>query len=163
MMSASELSNRVLRANSATKELELWCQQHGIGDGRIVAIREMGAVHEELDDHSVSVLNGMAKEATFRRVQLVTGGIPVVDAVNWYFPGNLTAEMCDRLLNSDEPFGRVIAQFRPRRKTYLVKRAEAPRNGFAFEHRAIVHAEDASPLAVVHERFLTTLFRQHGR
>jgi hypothetical protein len=93
MMSASELSDRVLRANSATRELELWCQQHGIGDGRIVAIREAGAAPEELDDHSISALNGMAREATFRRVQLVTGGIPVVEALNWYFPGNLTARM----------------------------------------------------------------------
>jgi chorismate-pyruvate lyase len=159
-MSASELSDRVLRANSATRELELWCQQHGIGDGRIVAIREAGAAHEELDDHSINALNGMAREATFRRVQLVTGGIPVVEALNWYFPGNLTARMCNQLLTTKEPFGRVIAEFRPHRRTYLVKHAKPDHATFAFEHRAIVHAEDASPLAVVHERFLTTLLRQ---
>jgi hypothetical protein len=55
MMSASKLSDRVLRANSATRVRELWCQQHGIGDGRIIAIREADAGHDELDDDSVSV------------------------------------------------------------------------------------------------------------
>jgi hypothetical protein len=54
----------------------------------------------------------------------------------------------------------VIAQFRPHRRTYLVRHAKPERNAFVFEHRAVVHAEDDSPLAVVHERFLTTLFSE---
>jgi chorismate-pyruvate lyase len=169
MTSAAELSERLLRADSATRELEQWCQQHGIGDGRIVAIRQADESPERLDDHSLDVLNNYraAKSASFRRVRLITAGIAVVEALNWYFPANLTAEMREQLLTTEMPFGHVIAQLHPRRHTFFVRhsppaRQAGPQQGangspFAFEHHAIVRSVDASPLAIVHERFLTTL------
>jgi hypothetical protein len=123
MTSAAELSERLLRADSATRELEQWCQQHGIGDGRIVAIRQADESPERLDDHSLDVLNNYraAKSASFRRVRLITAGIAVVEALNWYFPANLTAEMREQLLTTEMPFGHVIAQLHPRRHTFFVR------------------------------------------
>ena len=99
MTNAAELSERLLRANSATRELEGWCQRHGVGDGRIVAIRQTDATPEKLDDDSLDALNDhrAAQNATFRRVRLATAGIAVVEALNWYFPTNLTAEMREQL------------------------------------------------------------------
>jgi chorismate-pyruvate lyase len=168
MTGSAELSERLLGADSATRELERWCQQHGVGDGRIVALRQTDASPEKLDDDSLDALNDhrAARSATFRRVQLVTAGIPVVEALNWYFPTNLTPEMREQLLTTDMPFGHVIARLHPRRHTFFVRHSPARHvdlrqgaNGTVFEHRAIVQAGDASPLAVVHERFLASLLR----
>lgn len=49
---AHTLSGRILAANSATFELERWCMERGIGDGRIVAVCDRAARAEALDDGS---------------------------------------------------------------------------------------------------------------
>jgi hypothetical protein len=49
------LSERILRAKSAIEELELWCQQNRIGDGRIVAIADNDAAPHALDGHECAV------------------------------------------------------------------------------------------------------------
>jgi chorismate-pyruvate lyase len=163
MSSVAELSERLLCVGSATRELERCCKQHG-------AIRQTDVVGERLDDDSLDALNDhrAAQPATFRRAQLAIAGIAVVEALNWYFPTNLTAEIREQLLTTDIPLGHVIAPLRPRRRTFFVlhsastRQADlqqgANRSSFVFEHRAIVYAVDALPLAIVHERFLSTLF-----
>ena len=172
MTSAAILSDRLLRANSVTSELERWCQEHGIGDHQIVAIHQPGVSSKALDNDSLDALNDQraARGATFRPVRLVTGEITVVEALNWYFPTNLTATMREQLSTTNRSFGHVIAQLHPRRRTFFVRHFAcglqvSPRQAaagclVAFEHRAIVQAADGSPLAVVHERFLTTLLHR---
>lgn len=158
-----ELSERILRANSATRELEQWCGQHGLGDGRVFALCERDARPQRLDDASLDALAYPAarEHALFRRVRLATAGLVVAKALNWYFPENLTPEMHRQLLTTDTPFGRVVAAFSPRRRTFFVTRRQHPDaegSQVSFEHHAAVHSAAGAPLAVVHEQFLTTLF-----
>jgi chorismate-pyruvate lyase len=159
------LSERILLANSATAELECWCCERAIGDGRIVALCAQGAHPQALDDESREALYPyIAKDHTkFRRVQLATSGIVVVDALNWYFPAHLSREMCHLLNTTTIPFGRVVTALKPTRRTFWVQRctkakfdarnSDTDLSFVAFEHRAIVLGADGTPLAVVHERF----------
>ena len=162
------LSERILRAKSATGELELWCRQNCIGDGRIVAIADNDVAPHTLDDDSLEALgHPEARQlAKFRDVRLATAGTVVVDALNWYFPGNLTPDMNVQLLTTNIPFGHVVAPLHPWRRTFFVRRCTPsqfaePRSAencwLVFEHRAVVRAADGAPVAVVHERFLKTL------
>jgi chorismate-pyruvate lyase len=162
------LSERISRAKSATEELELWCQQNRIGNGRIVAIAGNDVDSHTLDDDSLEALGHPESRhvVRFRRVRLATAGTVVVDALNWYFPSNLTPDMNVQLLTTNIPFGHVVAPLHAWRSTFFVRRctpgqfAELRSAGncrFVFEHRAVVRAADGAPLAVVHERFLKTL------
>jgi chorismate-pyruvate lyase len=163
------LSERLLQANSATAELERWCRDNAIGDGRIVALCDRDARPEPLDDESLEAIYPQAclERMRFRRVRLATAGIVIVDALNWFFPDALTPEICGRIDTTDVPFGRAIAHLNPRRRTFLVRRRMPDQSAdaggaidpasIAFEHRAVVYRDDGVPLAVVHERFRAML------
>lgn len=162
------LSERILRANTATEELERWCREHAIGDGRVVALRAQDAASEPLDAASLEALGRHAApgKTQFRRVQLATAAIVLGEALNWYFPDHLTAEMRATLEATRIPFGRVVMALQPKRHTFLVRRSTpdpftrtrgASLPDVAFEHRAVVFSADDAPLAVVHERFCVTL------
>jgi chorismate-pyruvate lyase len=163
------LSERILRSNSATEELERWCGERAIGDGRIVALCARNAVPEICDDESLEALYpcDVRGQTKFRSVQLATAGIVVVEALNWYFPGRLTLEMRETLETTNIPFGRVVKLLKPKRRTFLVRRCtpeqmygtKAPIDptAMAFEHRAVLYGEGDAPLAVVHERFRKVL------
>jgi len=165
---AHTLSERILAANSATFELERWCMERGIGDGRIVALCDRTARAEALDDASREAAYPRdCAENRFRRVKLATSGIVVADALNWYFPSRLTAGMRDVLDTTDVAFGRAITALDPRRRTFLVHQcareqlAEARRSQdmtpVIFKHHALVLGSDGALLAVVHERFRAAL------
>jgi chorismate-pyruvate lyase len=163
------LSERILSANSVTEVLEQWCCERGISRGRIVAVCARDAKTESLDSDSLEALHAYPQtEPEFRRVQLVTDGIVVVDALNWYFPAHLTPEICETLRSTSVPFGRAIKTLRPTRRTFLVRQctpeqilASRDPADTAFEHHAIVLREDGVPVAVVHERFRTVLIKYH--
>jgi chorismate-pyruvate lyase len=159
------LSERILSANSATEELERWCCERGISRGHLVAVCTRDTRPEFLDDESLEALHTYAHaKPEFRRVQLKTDAIVLVDALNWYFPTRLTPEICEVLRNTNVPFGRAIRTLRPRRHTFLIRQstaeqiaASADQTETAFEHHAIVFREDRVPVAVVHERFRMVL------
>jgi chorismate-pyruvate lyase len=163
------LSERILGANSATEQLEQWCSEHAIGDGQIVAQCARNARPEALDDESLEAIYPCAglDRLRFRKVRLATAGIVVVEALNWFFPDNLSSDICDKLDTTDIPFGRAIRHLNPHRRTFLVRRcmpsqlvdAEQANDptSIAFEHRAVVYRDDHVPLAVVHERFRAIL------
>jgi chorismate-pyruvate lyase len=162
------LSERILRTNSATDELERWCRDNAIGDGKIVALCDRHAPPKPLDDETLEALYPYPGcNGTFRKVCLATAGIVVVDALNWFFPDNLPGDVHEQLETSDIPFGHAIRHLNPRRRTFLVRRctpgqlADAARSidptAVAFEHRAVVYRDNAIPLAVVHERFRANL------
>lgn len=175
-----ELSACLTSARLATIALERWCRERRIGDGRIVARRIVGAIPETLDDDSLRALDGDIQGVAFRKVQLVLGGVALVDAMNWYFPARLTPDMRRRLQTTDCPFGEAIEALGPRRRTFFVRlalpeelgcallprAAGAARNDagrcesalvHAFEHRVLLHRADGAPLAVVHEKYRTVL------
>lgn len=167
--SMHSLSERILRANSATEELERWCRDNAIGDGRIVAMCDRHSRPKALDDDSIQALYRYPghDKAAFRKVRLATAGIAVVDALNWFFPDNLSNDVREQLETSDIPFGRAIRHLNPKRCTFLVRRCTCSQlvdalqsidpTAVAFEHRAVVYRDDDVPLAVVHERFRATL------
>jgi hypothetical protein len=163
------LSERILRSNSTTEELERWCGERAIGDGRIVALCAKNAVPEICDDESLEALypHDVRGQTKFRSVRLATAGIVVAEALNWYFPDRLTPEMREELETTNIPFGRAVKPLKPKRRTFLVRRctpeqmagAKRPIDpaAAAFEHRAVVYGEADAPLAVVHERFRNVL------
>jgi chorismate-pyruvate lyase len=161
------LSERLSSANSVTEELERWCCERGIGRGRFVATCARGAKAKFLDAESLKALQADAHaEPEFRRVQLAIDDVVVVDALNWYFPANLTPEICEVLRNSSVPFGRAIRTLRPKRRTFFVRQSTAEQiagsrdqTDTAFEHHAIVLRGNGVPVAVVHERFRMVLIK----
>ena len=160
------LSTQVLSANSATRTLEQWCREKGIGNGTIRALCNPDATYQPVDDDSRDALDHPAagSNIAFREVKLVTGDVELVTAFNWYLPGNLTHGMRRQLQTTDTPFGFVVAPLSPRRRTFFERR-QSPANPFdfsrpAFEHHALVTRGDGAPLAVVHEHFSWKLF--HG-
>lgn len=105
------LSERISSANSVTEELERWCCERGISQGRLVATYATGVEAKFLDARSLEALHADAHaKPELRRVQLAIDGVVVADALNWYFPANLTPEICDVLRTSSVPFGRHSAQ-----------------------------------------------------
>jgi chorismate-pyruvate lyase len=169
--SINSFSEKILRSNSVTEQLERWCVENKIGDGRVVALCERQAPREPIDGDSLDALTGYRSpggSTGFRRVRLASAGLVLVDALNWYFPDNLTSEMCRELEMTDVPFGRAIRSLRPRRRTFAVWRATPEQlmscqepidpATIAFEHRAVVYRTDNIPLAIVHERFRIALF-----
>jgi hypothetical protein len=167
--SMRSLSERIQAANSVTEELERWCRERAIGDGRIAALAARDAVPSSLDDGSCEALypfNAQGK-TEFRRVQLSTAGIVAADALNWFFPQHLTPEICRQLETTTIPFERTIKGLKPKRRTFLVRLCtpgeleQAKRSNdlswTAFEHRALVISEEGVPLAVVHERYRLVL------
>lgn len=163
------LSERILRANSASEELERWCSERNIGDGRIVALCARHAAPQALDEASLEALypRNARGQTRFRRVRLVTADIVAVETLNWYFPENLTTEICETLETTNIPFGHAIKALKPKRRTFLVRRCTPEQlvdakglidpTATAFEHRTVVYREDDAPLAVVHERFRVAL------
>jgi hypothetical protein len=159
------LSERILRANSATEELGRWCCEHGIGDGRILALHARYAIPEALDDQSLEALypHHARGKTKFRRVRLTTAGIVVVETLDWYFSDHLTPGMREQLETTSMPFGRAIRTLKSKRRTFLIRcctpeqlvdaGGAANPVATAFEHRAVIYSEDDVPLAVVHERF----------
>jgi chorismate-pyruvate lyase len=171
--SIHSFSERILRSNSVTEQLERWCGENKIGSGRILALCERHAPQEAIDDDSLDALaayKSFGRTTRFRRVRLATSELVVVDALNWYFPDNLTGDICQELETTDVPFGRAIKPLKPRRRTFAVLRATPEQlvndQGLidpattAFEHRAVVYRDDNVPLAIVHERFRAVLFQR---
>jgi hypothetical protein len=169
-ISIQSFSERILRSNSVTDELDRWCGEHNIGNGRIVALCARDAPHEAMDEESLHNLSTYKHpgKSRFRRVRLATAGVTVADALNWYFPDNLPSDICHKLETTDVAFGRGISHLNPKRRTFFVWRA-APEQlvdqrgsidpeSIAFETRAVVYRDDNVPLALVHERFRTKLF-----
>jgi hypothetical protein len=184
--SAHALSERLLEANSSTLELERWCREQGLGDGRISIRCNRDAAAPPLDQASLSALKDPAEnDIVYRSVQLVTVGTVLVDADNWYFPARLTSDMRRALETTDISFGRIIAPLQPLRRTFLVKRCtpaelehahaavhdSRPRGpgtalsrpDHVFEHRALIHLSDETPVAVVHERYRAAVVCEYVR
>ena len=160
------LSAQVLSADSATRTLEQWCRDKGIGNGTIRALCDPDATYQPVDDDSRDALDRPAARSNiaFREVKLVTGDVELVAAFNWYRPGNLTPEMRTQLQTTDMPFGCVVAPLSPRRRTFFERR-QSPSNPFdvsrpAFEHHVLITRGDGVPLAVVHQHFLWNLFHR---
>jgi hypothetical protein len=180
---ARNLSAMLAGARLATPELARWCRERRIGDGRVVARMVVDPAAEALDEDSRQMLGGDTEGLVFRKVQLISGCVALVDAKNWYFPDRLTPEMRRLLQTTDCPFGEAIASLGPRRYTFFVRtalpeeldcapptRAGRPRGGngecagrcaeapvYVLEHRVVLQGDDGARLAVIHEKYRAVL------
>lgn len=172
------LSARLLAASNATAALRDWCEEHRIGAGAIRAVRHRTSAAAPADDGTRDCLCPRTDEPVLhRRVDLARGGLVLARADNWHLPRRLPAAMLRTLEDTDTPFGDVVAPLRPSRRTFFAEfgdtrrrrpgpseldaRQAAEADGFApdevLEHKALVLTEDGYPIAVVRERYLSTL------
>ena len=172
-----ELNAALLASPSATLTLERWCADQGLAtDPRIVA-RPIGGIETAPSSEQRRRLQVSAGEVVrHRRVELVCGAHVLSEADNWYVPGRLTRDMNHRLDTTDTPFGRVVQDLRPIRRTLAVEMRWDPlqsgRRGRAlpeagaeasdrlldippdlFQHRALLCAAGGLPIAEVHETY----------
>jgi hypothetical protein len=111
----------------------------------------------------------------YRHVQLMCGEHVLSDADNWYVPSRLTAEMNQRLDNSDEPFGKVVRTLGFQRRTLAAdllwsplpsgwEMADASRGHEALRipdallrHQAILYTSAQVPFSAVVETYTNQL------
>lgn len=168
------LNADILASPSATQSLEKWCRDHKMAnDPRIVAHRVNNLpkipTAEQLQRLQVTNIN----EVKYRRVELYCGNHLFSEADNWYVPGRLTAAMNKLLESSDRPFGKVVQELRPYRRTFAVtilwsplpvgweqrlrarmqarkaRKLTIPKG--LFKHDAILYTSDNKPFSEVNE------------
>ena len=142
-----ELHQAFLAGNSATDTLERWAARW-FGLGPLVAERVAGPDLPP-DEHASATLGGAP--CRFRQVRLRWGPRVLALAENWFVPDRLLPPMNRTLATTDEPFGRVVAPLRCRRRTLAA--AVLPADGlFVLEYRAALFAPDGLPVCAVRER-----------
>lgn len=165
------LSDRLLASRSATAALQSWCEEHGIGQGKIAVVHLPPARQPAVDDYVLDALM-LTKQETIsvRRVRLERGRVCLSEADNWFVPERLTKLMVQTLATTNIPFGRVIEHVKPFRRTIHIRFLPDLINGGAqtadladaipiFEHTAVVHRADGTPVSVVHEVYRSTLLQ----
>jgi hypothetical protein len=184
---AADASSFILAHATATRALEEWCDIIGLSQGPIWArlLATVEAVTPP-DDVAADLELTPNETVLLRKVELMRGPVPLARADNWFVPSRLPDTMASELITTEVPFGRLIRPlggYRIETKVDLPPLTDAdlwtergrplvPRT--AFEHHAIVCRGALDPsggrpaladnaklgnvrLAVVHERFLTTL------
>ncbi|HZX89186.1 MAG TPA: hypothetical protein VFE67_00990 [Rudaea sp.] len=112
------LNADLLSHDSATLTLERWCADHRLADPpRIVARRVRDASKPVPDDLRTLLKIDAGEPIGYRHVQLMCGTHVFSEADNWYVPGRLTADMNQRLDDTDEPFGKVVQPLHFQRRT----------------------------------------------
>lgn len=142
---------------SATGLLESLCLDSGAGaEGELIArslaVPQRDATVEQRERLQV----GAAEEVLYRKVQLICRGIVLSEAENWFVPSRLTEAMNRALEETETPFGRVIRDLQPYRRTLDAhvlwnsdSGGEIPQ-GVLF-HSAIVFSAAHVPLSEVRE------------
>ena len=184
---AADASSFILAHATATRALEEWCDIIGLSQGPIWArlLAPVEAVPAPADVAADLELTPN-ETVLLRKVELMRGPVPLARADNWFVPSRLPDTMASELITTEVPFGRLIRPlggYRIETKVDLPpltdadlwaerRRPAVPRT--AFEHHAVVCRGALAPsvdrpglagtvklgnvrLAVVHERFLTTL------
>lgn len=173
-----QLNASLLAAATATTFLDEWCAESKFApDGKIRAQLVNGEETPVLKEQRQRLRIDAAEPVKYRRVRLVCGDHILSEAENWYVPGRLSAQMNDALARTDMPFGRVVRDLKPFRKTFSVEifwrplaageaqRAKTPDRPDAelniperlFEHRALVFNADQVPFSEVQETYMSTL------
>ncbi len=126
--------------------------------GAPVIIRRVPGPTRRPAAHHLGILQLEAREGVLhRRVRLAARGIIVSEADLWYVAARLPAGMQRALLETDTPFGRIVAPLRPHRETLEVRVAE-PRQRFSLEIDALLRDRAGQPIALVSERYFANPF-----
>jgi hypothetical protein len=176
----ASLNTGLLAAPTATAFLDRWCADYKFADAakiraRIVAGREKPVSEEQRQRLRVDP----GEPVAYRHVELVCGELVLSEAENWYVPSRLNPEMNRILAATDMPFGRVVQDLKPHRKTFAVEmfwnpaardagngsgaadRPDAPLDipWRLFEHSALVFNADHVPFSEVHEFYTSELLQ----
>jgi hypothetical protein len=141
---------RLAAANSATRCLEAWCAERGLGAGPVLIRRRQPLP----DPPDLAALLGPAETVRHRSVTLLSGALALADCDLWWVESRLPPAMAARLAATEQPFGLVVAPLAPRRRLLREGPAPAPH---AWEVEALIEAGQA-PIAAVRERFRAVLF-----
>ena len=169
------LNVQLLSNRSATAVLEEWCADHHMSPISKITARLINEQDKILSDDTRKRLHlKLSDRVKYRHVQLTCGSHVLSEAVNWYVPARLTAQMNRELYSSDKPFGKIIAPLNPYRRTMEVKIYWSPlargwendlsrltSNSrderaisipkYLFMHRAVVSSEAGIPISEVVE------------
>ena len=145
---------------SATETLERWCASQGLADPAVVtAERVRDRVSPAAPSTREQLQVGPQTRLGYRHVRLKCGGRVLSEADNWYVPERLTPAMNRTLDRTDTPFGKVVKPLGFSRHTLsstLLWDGAADSGAlpyFLFEHRALLKADDGSPLSLLTERY----------
>lgn len=150
----STLHARLLRGDSVTTALAEWCHERGIGNARIVA-RQFAVNTPQAPSPRPHLQAAPDARIVYRRVQLCCAGLVLVEADNWYLPARLDAQMRRQLMETDIPYGAIIAPLRPVRQ--ILASTLTPDADPVLHMHALVRHPDGQPLAEVIERFRRSL------
>ena len=172
LASMQTLNAEILASRSATTTLDAWCARQGLG-GAIRAERVHGPDKPPRQDIRQHLAVGPDETIAYRRVRLTCGAHVVSEADNWYIPARLSPDMNRLLETTDTPYGKVVANLKPTRRTLGAEVLwEVLPSDWAthppppdhpdetldvplilFEHHAIVVDAENRPLAEVEEHY----------
>ena len=175
-----DLCDRLCAGPSATAVLEEWCRAQGLAQRveglaqRVQGLAERAQGFAEAPGLVAQAIQGPERPASpvqrdrlsvprdapvrYRRVRLTCGDLVLSEAENWYVPSRLTPAMNRLLETSEVPFGRVVHDLSPTRRTLSLRRlpagdrpATAGRTEPLFAIEALLLRADGLPLCEVGE------------
>ena len=168
------LNADILGSRSATASLEKWCADHGLAEVPAIQARVILGPDEPATPEQRQRLQATAQTVIkYRKVQLHCGIRLLSEAGNWYVPERLSTEMNRLLDTSTTPFGTLVRDLEPYRRTFDVRQLWSPlppdwargsspvravtrtselaMPAALFEHRAVLFTRDHVPFSEVHE------------
>ena len=173
------LNANLLGSKSATRTLQVWCEDHQMADNpKIIAIRDT-SVNKEVSPEIRKMLQATASDPiAYRRVKLYCGKHVLSEADNWYLPTRLTPEMNNLLADTDTPFGVVVRELNFHRQTEKVdllwqplpknweqkkrmltnKKSPLVIPDWVLQHQAILFSDKNVPFSYVIETYTKEVF-----
>lgn len=173
------LNAEILASSSATATLERWCRDHDMATPPVITVQRVSGVDKAPSGAQLQRLRvADASALRYRRVRLQCGTHVLSEADNWYVPARLTPEMNRLLDTSDVPFGKVVRELAPYRRTLEARLLWSPlperwelRGRSAIDareplripkellvHTAILYTSDHQPFSEVVETYQGELF-----
>lgn len=135
---------------TASAALEAWCAaRFGAEGGPLSA----AVIEDRALGNEPSPLAGTP--IRYRRVALLWAEREVSSAENWYLPERLPQGVALRLLNSEVPFGTLLAPFAPQRRIEAARPLDGP--DYALEVRAVLSLPGRGDVAMVRECYARAL------
>ena len=174
------LNADILASSSATAALERWCRDHNMAAHPIIVVRRVDTMQKPPSADQLQRLHvSDASAVKYRRVRLQCGEYTLSEADNWYVPARLTAQMNQLLDTTDIPFGKVVRELTPYRRTtearllwsplpagWELRRPPRSPAGAArlvipkevMVHTAVLYTSDHQPFSEVVETYQGELF-----
>jgi hypothetical protein len=150
------LNTRLIAGATATDTLLAWCDEHGLSEGPItVEIRQRFAPAVVPDEVLQALELDPGDTIHYRQVRLMRGSLALAAAENWFVPQRLTAAMNEALIETNVPFGRVIAPLQPARRLLAVH--PQPHAEIILHHSAVILSKPGTALAFVKESYFSDL------